>query len=91
MDAADIGEAQGVAAALEEGDALAERIQQRQAEAGLDEPQGHPREARAGADIHHISDTGVPGMSLPQNIMAYSIAIRGERHTYHKMAQSVNR
>ena len=45
----------------------------------------------AGADIHHIGDTGVPGMALPQNIMAYSIAIRGERHTYHKMAQSVNR
>ena len=44
----------------------------------------------AGADIHHIGDTGVPGMALPQNIMAYSIAIRGERHTYHKMAQSVN-
>ena len=45
----------------------------------------------AGADIHHIGDTGVPGMALPQNIMAYSIAIRGERHTYHKMAQSINR
>ena len=45
----------------------------------------------AGTDIHHIGDTGVPGMALPQNIMAYSIAIRGERHTYHKMAQSVNR
>ena len=45
----------------------------------------------AGAYIHHIGDTGVPGMALPQNIMAYSIAIRGERHTYHKMAQSVNR
>ena len=45
----------------------------------------------AGADIHHIGDTGVPGMALPQNITAYSIAIRGERHTYHKMAQSVNR
>ena len=44
-----------------------------------------------GADIHHIGDTGVPGMALPQNIMAYSIAIRGERHTYHKMAQSINR
>ena len=23
----------------------------------------------AGADIHHIGDTGVPGMALPQNIM----------------------
>lgn len=45
----------------------------------------------AGADIHHIGDTGVPGMALPQNILAYSIAIRGERHTYHKMAQSLNR
>lgn len=45
----------------------------------------------AGADIHHIGDTGVPGMALPQNILAYSIAIRGERHTYHRIAQSVNR
>ena len=31
-----------------------------------------------GADIHHIGDTGVPGMALPQNILAYSIAIRGD-------------
>ena len=45
----------------------------------------------AGADLHHIGDTGVPGMALPQNIMAYSIAIRGERHTYHRMALSINR
>lgn len=45
----------------------------------------------AGADIHHIGDTGVPGMALPANILAYSIAIRGERHTYHKMAMSINR
>lgn len=45
----------------------------------------------AGADIHHIGDTGVPGMALPQNILAYSIAVRGERHTYHRMAQSINR
>lgn len=45
----------------------------------------------AGADIHHIGDTGVPGMALPQNILAYSIVIRGERHTYHRMAQSINR
>ena len=26
----------------------------------------------AGADLHHIGDTGVPGMALPQNILAYS-------------------
>lgn len=45
----------------------------------------------AGADLHHIGDTGVPGMALPQNILAYSIAIRGERHTYRRMATSVNR
>lgn len=45
----------------------------------------------AGADLHHIGDTGVPGMALPQNILAYSIAIRGERHTYHRMASSINR
>lgn len=45
----------------------------------------------AGADLHHIGDTGVPGMALPQNILAYSITIRGERHTYHRMASSINR
>lgn len=45
----------------------------------------------AGTDIHHIGDTGYPGMALPENIMAYSVAIRGVRHTYHRMAVSVNR
>lgn len=45
----------------------------------------------AGADIHHIGDTGMPGMALPENIMAYSIAIRGVRHTYRRMASSINR
>ena len=45
----------------------------------------------AGTDIHHIGDTGFAGMALPENIMAYSVAIRGVRHTYHRMAASVNR
>lgn len=45
----------------------------------------------AGADLHHIGDTGYLGMALPENIMAYSIAIRGVRHTYARMARSVNR
>ncbi|MBO4918988.1 MAG: haloacid dehalogenase-like hydrolase [Erysipelotrichaceae bacterium] len=45
----------------------------------------------AGADIHHIGDSGYVGMALPENIMAYSIAIRGVRHTYHRMGQSINR
>ena len=30
-------------------------------------------------------------MALPENIMAYSIAVRGVRHTYHRMADSINR
>lgn len=44
-----------------------------------------------GTDIHHIGDSGYVGMALPENITAYSVAIRGIRHTYHRMAQSVNR
>lgn len=35
----------------------------------------------AGADIHHIGDSGYMGMALPENITAYSVAIRGKRHT----------
>ncbi|HLS52722.1 MAG TPA: haloacid dehalogenase-like hydrolase, partial [Tissierellaceae bacterium] len=46
----------------------------------------------AGADIHHLGDAGMTvGMATPENIMAYSIAIRGKRHTYRRMARSVNR
>lgn len=45
----------------------------------------------AGADIHHLGDAGYGGVSLPENILAYSMAIRGVRHTYHRMAVSVNR
>ncbi len=44
-----------------------------------------------GTDIHHLGDAGYGGMSLPENIMAYSVAIRGIRHTYHRMASSVLR
>ena len=46
---------------------------------------------RAGADIQHIGDAGFNGTADPENIMALSIAIRGKRHTYMKMVQSVNR
>lgn len=45
----------------------------------------------AGTDIHHLGDTGYGGMALPENITAYSIAVRGIRHTYHRMADSINR
>ncbi len=44
-----------------------------------------------GTDIHHLGDAGYGGMALPENIQAYSIAIRGIRHTYHRMAASINR
>lgn len=44
-----------------------------------------------GTDIHHIGDSGYVGMALPENIMTYSVAIRGIRHAYHRMAQSINR
>ena len=45
-----------------------------------------------GTDIHHIGDAGMsPGMATPENIMIYSIVIKGKRHTYRRMARSVNR
>ena len=44
-----------------------------------------------GTDIHHLGDAGYGGIALPENIQAYSIAIRGVRHTYRRMAGSVNR
>lgn len=45
----------------------------------------------AGTDIHHLGDSGYTGMALPENIIAYSKTIRGARHTYRRMAVSVNR
>ena len=45
----------------------------------------------AGADLHHIGDTGYVGVALPENILAYSVAIRGVRHTYTRIARSINR
>jgi len=46
----------------------------------------------AGADLHHIGDSGMTaGIANPENIMIYSIAIKGKRHTYRRMARSANR
>ena len=45
----------------------------------------------AGADIQHIGDCGTFGMALPENIMKLSVTIRGIRHTYRRMAQSIKR
>ncbi|WP_252195355.1 hypothetical protein [Brachyspira hyodysenteriae] len=40
----------------------------------------------AGADIMHIGDAGVGGISSPMNAMAISLVLRGEVHTYRRMA-----
>ncbi|MFO7152044.1 MAG: hypothetical protein DIU66_002245 [Bacillota bacterium] len=45
----------------------------------------------AGADIQHIGDAGYSGVAFPENIMALSVAIRGKRHTYRRMAYSIRK
>ncbi len=44
-----------------------------------------------GADLHHIGDAGYSGMGVPENITAYSLALRGRRHTWRRMAASIRR
>ena len=44
-----------------------------------------------GADAHHLGDAGCCGVALPENIFTYSVAIRGVRHTYTRMARSIVR
>jgi hypothetical protein len=44
-----------------------------------------------GTDLHHIGDAGYAGIAIPENIMDYSIVIKGKRHTYTRMARSINR
>lgn len=44
-----------------------------------------------GTDVHHLGDCGLFGIALPENMLAYSIAIRGRRHTYRRMAMSLAR
>lgn len=46
---------------------------------------------RIGADIHHIGDGGYGRMPDPENIMQLGMTIRGKRHQYFKMSQSLNR
>ena len=41
---------------------------------------------RAGADVLHLGDMGAYGLTDPMNVMAASLAIRGRRHTYRRMA-----
>jgi len=46
---------------------------------------------RAGADVQHIGDGSFSSVAVPENVMGLSIAIRGKRHTYFRMAQSLYR
>ena len=46
----------------------------------------------AGADIHALGDSGNNEQMIdPLNILYYSIAIKGRRHTYRKMSMSIKR
>ncbi len=45
----------------------------------------------AGADLYHLGDGSFSGIAPPENILTYSIAIRGKRHTYYRMAASIRR
>jgi hypothetical protein len=45
----------------------------------------------SGADIHHLGDAGTAGIAVPENIYAWSLALRGRRHTWHRMAASLRR
>jgi hypothetical protein len=44
-----------------------------------------------GADLHHIGDAGTMGIAIPENIYTFSLALRGRRHTWHRMAASLKR
>jgi hypothetical protein len=45
----------------------------------------------SGADIHHLGDAGTLGIAVPENIYAWSMTLRGRRHTWHRMASSLKR
>ncbi|SJZ56017.1 hypothetical protein SAMN02745116_00730 [Pilibacter termitis] len=46
---------------------------------------------RAGVDVYGLGDAGVAGMATPEAIQTLSIAVRGKRHTYVRMARSARR
>jgi len=45
----------------------------------------------AGVDLHHLGDAGYHGVAVPENILAYCLAVKGRRHTYRRMAFSARR
>ncbi len=44
-----------------------------------------------GADAYRLDEAGLSGMPIPENILTFSINIRGRRHTYRRMAISIRR
>ncbi|MEZ4671434.1 MAG: hypothetical protein R3E39_26320 [Anaerolineae bacterium] len=44
-----------------------------------------------GADAVRLDEAGLSGMPVPENIHAFSLVLRGERHTYRRMASSIMR
>lgn len=46
---------------------------------------------QAGADLYDFGDANQNGIPAVENIFALSVAVRGRRHTYFRVAQSVNR
>ncbi|MGG5358729.1 MULTISPECIES: hypothetical protein [unclassified Enterococcus] len=46
---------------------------------------------RAGADVFELGDAGISGMPAPTAIYHASIALRGQRHTFVRMARSAKR
>lgn len=41
-----------------------------------------------GGDIYRLDEAGLSGMPLPENILEFSLTVRGKRHTYRRMALS---
>jgi len=39
-----------------------------------------------GVDVHHVGDAGLAGGTDPDLVYAYSVAVRGRRHTWRRMA-----
>lgn len=44
-----------------------------------------------GTDAVRLDEAGLSGMPAPENILAFSLAYRGARHTYRRMAASIQR
>lgn len=44
-----------------------------------------------GADAFRLDEAGLSGMPPAENVMAFSMALRGARHTYRRMSSSIRR